>query len=304
MNSISTIKDEATGLLLPAEDASREVKRRMRRPFFAWLTILVIAIAAVIASPYLSSWIPGTAVMGVCFAAGALFLFLIYVYFSAGRRFIVQFAAANNFTFKNHEKPRKEPGTLFRVGHSRRMRNIVAGTYAATPFRFFSYTFTKGSGKSQANFAYSVFTIQTPAKLPSIFLANKKHRNFANNIFLVLELFGPFQGAHAPKKVGLEEGWSDTLELRAPEDYEIEALQLFNGKVCTALKDYFLETRLAATIEFADDQLYIYVEGAADTAAKLSAIYSLAALIITECLPELQKMRGGLEAQREIFAGK
>ena len=59
-------------------------------------------------------------------------------------------------------------GRPFRIGHSKRVSELVAGPFQGRQAASFAYRYTTGSGKNQSTVTFHILVLQLPAYLPTL----------------------------------------------------------------------------------------------------------------------------------------
>jgi len=281
--------------VIPVEDVNRAAMRKIKPH----------AIGFVSASAFLL--VGAVVVKSVVVLQTALLpLLLLLVDFlmaqaKAQREFMRQFAVLNGFAFQEEGNLEGLKGMPFSVGTDRKTYNVVSGTYAGHPFRMFNYSYAQGSGKNKRMYHTTVFEITHGVALPSIFLESAA---FGRNTEIRVSKYASresLQFASEPRRIALGAPWDACFRLHVPEDYEIEAFQMFPPAVLDELAQYYRGKHMNFSVEFAGDALYVYMPSVIRKMDTLRTAYSLAAFLAEKLGPELKRMRRGLEAQREVY---
>lgn len=185
-------------------------------------------------------------------------------------KFWIDFASENGFTYQKIADHRAEKGIMFKQGSSRAMYNVVQGVHGDLPVTFFQYQFTIGSGKNKETYEYTAFEFKTGGTFPNLFLNYKKDKH---------RVIGG-------KRLALPNGLSELYELSVPEQYEIEALQIFTPDVLELL----LELGLTADIELCDGEVLIFMEGFVSNRGELNMRFARAVAFASRLRPVLSRM--------------
>ncbi len=188
----------------------------------------------------------------------------------ARQSFWKQYALEKGWTYGRSSGVKDERGLMFREGHSRFATNVVTGTFAELPVRFFEYMFTVGSGKSSRTYTYTVFEFRFTGSFPHVYLNYKQDQ------------YGVYPG----KELHLPEGLRQKFHLYAPEQYEIEALQIFTPDVLALIQDLDWQYDL----ELVDQELIIYKKGHVNTRGELEMEFGKAAALVAKLRPTLERM--------------
>jgi hypothetical protein len=214
---------------------------------------------------------------------------------------MMQFAAANGFTFREKANLQEFKGTLFTLGYGREAQNVVTGNYKDCPFTLLNYTFKEGSGKQTRVYHVTLAEARIGGSLPNIFLESSRllwngFRPLPKRASKTTRTF-----ASHPKKVHLEDRWDKLFDLYAPEDYEAEAFQIFTPEVLGILEECY-KSGFRFAVELVEDRCYVYLPGKIGNAKKLNAVYTVLGSLLERVGPELARMRRGLEAQKAVFS--
>lgn len=121
---------------------------------------------------------------------------------------------------------------------------VVKGFTDGVIFSFFYYYLTIGNdSKSQQIFPYTVFVFTFAGKFPHLYL------NSSSN---------PIDVYNSGQKIKLVDIFEEKFTLYSPEDYEIEALQIFTPDILS----YLLESGFSYDVEFYNQKMYVFVDGA------------------------------------------
>jgi hypothetical protein len=201
-----------------------------------------------------------------------MFFVIIYGLFRIKviEKFWIDFASEKGFTYQKTGDVSLEKGLMFRQGDFRAITNLVQGTEDSVPVSFFNYRFDIGSGKNRKIYEYVVFEFKTTGTFPNLVLNYTKGR-FRLSKGKPLEVPG-LQGLY---------------EVFVPEQYEIEALQIFTPDILALLTDL----EIASDIEFCDGEILIYTEGMVASRAELDMRYTRARTFVQKLYPILSTMR-------------
>jgi len=259
------------------KDGERHFKQKMGR----WLYI-VIAIGLVIDALVLSAaWyliavdgFDGDSIEGLVMLALAPWLFLAILkgimLGNIRQNFWKQYASDNGYAYTVHERTEGEKGLMFREGHSNRAHNILSGDHGGLPVRFFEYTFTIGSGKSSQTYHYTAFEFRFSGTFPHAYL------NYTKDGYNIR----PAGELHLPGSL------AEKFKLYAPEQYEIEVLQIFTPDVLALIEDLGWKCDL----ELVDQELIIYRPGLVHTRGELDMEFGKAAALAAKLRPTLERM--------------
>lgn len=185
-------------------------------------------------------------------------------------KFWREFASEKGFTYEKTGNVELEKGLMFKQGDFRNITNVVRGTEGSVPITFFNYRFDIGHGKNRKIYEYVVFEFKTGGTFPNLVLNYTKGR------------FTLSKGK--PLKVS---GLENHYEIFVPEQYEIEALQIFTPDVLALL----IDLELKADIELCDGEILVYTEGMVNSRAELDMRYARALAFASKLYPMLSQMR-------------
>ncbi len=166
-------------------------------------------------------------------------------------------------------------GTLFSFGNSRRVTNVLSGTYKSMSLRLFDYTFDEGSGKDRHVYHYTVGELATDGKLPEVLCIPEKWNG------LLLKSWRP-SGAEA---LSLEGDFNAKFLVYVPKGQEMEALQVLEPDVMAKLMDGFEQYGF----ECIDSYVYLFTKGTmTENRENVLTLFSLLKRFDDLLLPDLQ----------------
>jgi hypothetical protein len=216
-----------------------------------------------------------------------LSIFYAYIRQKAEDAFFQQFASTNGFSFQKNGLPGDLLGSLFFVGHSPTGRDLVEGTFQNIPFSLLNYQYTVGSGKNSHTYIYTIFRMHFVSSLPPIFL-KPKHCTFGGY------LFGDIS-SQAKEELKLEGDFDQYFDLWTKHDFQIEALQFLTPDVMAKIQDNWKDFSL----EFVDDQIYIYARHMIMKDEELESMYQLVLYLIPKIIPFAEEIKGDINALNE-----
>ncbi len=206
---------------------------------------------------------------------------LAFFYAKMKKAFMQSFAQANGYSYEEQGNIDEFKAPYLAMGHSQGATHILRGNYANCPIVLFEFNTTIGYGKHAKYITFTVFEITYKTDLRHIFLARK------NGFFDT----GFFEGASLESKVGrplkLEGDFGKYFTLYVPEDYEIEALQIFTPEIMVK----FIDIGNKFSFEFIDNKLFIYAKKTLNAKKDLDALYSFAKTLITDLAPRLERIK-------------
>jgi hypothetical protein len=191
--------------------------------------------------------------------------------------FMQQFAAANGFSYAPTGSRNGLDGSLFQIGHSQSVQDVVSGQFQNYPISLFTYIYVTGGGKSQQTHRYTVYELQFAVTLPDMLLENGSHT------------FGESLADHFSGKelVKLEGDFNKYFSLNIPKGYEVEALEIFTPDVMQEL----IDKAKAFSFEIVNNHLFIYDNSVVGTKQGLNDLYSLAQYLVEKLGPVLARMQ-------------
>src|SRR3989344_6504317 len=144
-----------------------------------------------------------------------IFVWIGALYASIRRAFWIQLALTYGWVYIESKNFTEEKALLFSMGHSRRLIHGIAGKYNNLPFHIYEYQYSKGSGKNEQSFIFTVFEVKFSGTFPHLYLNYKKdhHSN------------PPDMGSVA--KLQLPKEFENKFDFYSPREYEIETLEIF-----------------------------------------------------------------------------
>ena len=172
--------------------------------------------------------------------------------------FIQQFGASIGFTYSPSADMSTVNGSLFTVGHSQNISDVLSGIKDGRPSRLFFYGFIVGYGKGSHTYDLTVFETTFYNNMPDITLVSKND-SFSRG----LPLFG------SSEHIQLEGDFNKYFTLKVPKGYETEAYQIFPPNVMADLIDKAKDLNF----EFSGNKLYIYYTSQILVREKLQAMF-------------------------------
>lgn len=259
----------------PIIDAGKYIRKK-------YLKVLMIIIAIAVVLEILI-------ILGGVYQLTFFPIFIVVVFYGimaqrAEDAFFEQFATVNGFSFQRRATPDDLLGSLFFVGNSRSGYDLVSGKFQDIPFDLFNYRYTVGSGKNSHTYAYTIFRLHFASSLPPVFLKSE-HCPFGGF------MFGDIS-KEARERLTLEGDFDKHFDLWTKHDFQIEALQFITPDVMVKLQDNWSEFSL----EFVDDQIYIYARHIITKDQELESMYDLAQYLVPKIIPYAKEIKGDIEA--------
>ena len=207
---------------------------------FSWLILLFSILSVFVLIELIGDYYP----VGPYYILSLIVLRIFQVYKRVRRSFWMQFAEANGWDYIGKANPKKESGIMFKQGHGRKIYNQITGVVNGREFRMFDYRFYVGYGRYRKTYNHLVFSFKFDGSFPHFYLNDKKN-SYSIKAGKILSLPSEFQ-----KK----------FELSVPDEYEIEALEIFTPDVLSAI----LDGDFKADIEFVNGEILIFFDGRVD----------------------------------------
>lgn len=199
-------------------------------------------------------------------------------------QFMQNFATANGYSYEATGTTEGLSGSLFSIGHSKQVEDVVSGVYGNSPIRLFTYHYTIGFGRNKRTYNCMVFELTFDTHLPRILLRSKQ-QSFGGTTFFS-------QAIDHPNEVTLEGNFGDYYEFGVDEQYEIEGLQIFTPDFMSQLMN--LPTKFS--IEFVGSKLFIYADKAIEKRHELHYFFDIAKWLIERLNPVLTRLKDDVKA--------
>ncbi len=273
------------------EDVKKSAWEAMKANKKAWAGLIVFSVLW-----YATLFVFGALYTAPLIALGDFLLFLFAVpgligaiWYSSVKskiadEFMRRFAAANGYTYEATGILENENGTLFQIGHSKYVEDIVSGAYKGCPLRLFTYHYTIGFGRNKKTYTCMVFELTFDTHLPRILLRSKQ-QSFGGSSFIKSAI-------DHPNEVKLEGNFGTYYEFGVDEQYEIEALQIFTPDLMAQLID--LPQKFS--IEFIGNKLFIYADKAIGKRHELHYFYDVAKWLIERLGTILPRLKDDVQA--------
>jgi len=190
----------------------------------------------------------------------------------ARRRFWQSFAKDHDWKFQPKGSWQKERALMFTTGHSKKMRNIVSGKLAGHRLRIFEYQYSTGSGKNQKTYYYTIFEAHFSGHFPHLYLNNLDNSHSAGT-----------PGHRLP----LPNEFEQQFHLYGPEQYEIEALEIFAPNILELL----LHMQFPYDVELVEQELLVFTRTRIHSRSQLEEKLAPAERLLHAIAPKLNRMR-------------
>ncbi|MGB7957548.1 MAG: hypothetical protein WCF77_01740 [Minisyncoccia bacterium] len=204
--------------------------------------------------------------------------------------FMQQFAAANGFSYALKGSLAGLDGSLFQVGDSRAVADVVSGQFQNEAISLFTYTYVTGYGRSRQAHNYTVYELQFDITLPDMLVENANH-SYGESLFNKISGSGK-------ELIKLEGDFDKYFSLNIQKGYEVEALEIFTPDVMAEL----INKAKALSLEIVNGHLFIYDNGIVGTKQGLYDLYGLAQYFIEKLGPVLARMKPSVVAMEQQAA--
>lgn len=198
-------------------------------------------------------------------------IYVEYVRRKVRKAFWQQLAATNGWSYEADGDVAAEAGLMFHQGHSQNIFNVITGNFDGRKMRIFTFHFATGSGKQRRDYYYTVYEFTFAGQFPHL------------NLNSLLNMYGVAGGVKLPLPAEFEKFY----RLTAPEEYEIEALQVFTPDILA----YLIDRQLPYDVELVNQEMLIYVKGQVNDLQQLEQDYARACDFAQRMAPTLDKMR-------------
>ncbi len=210
-------------------------------------------------------------------------LIMVYAFISNKMRgyMLEQFAKSLGYSYVKDGDMFSVQGSLFSIGHSQNICDIISGKDGDRPVRVFLYTCTVGSGKNSQTYHYTVFENTFNGDMPHILL-HKKEFIYSSDVPV-------FSGGAA---VTLEGDFNKYFSLLVEKGFEMEAYEIFTPDFMEEL----VETAKTLGFEFYQNRLYIYMPKYIGKRSELDAMFALSEKLCSQLEPVIKGMREDVSA--------
>lgn len=223
-----------------------------------------------------------------------LFLILAYIVYlrhEAESIFMQEFARVNNLTYEKEGNIKTVSGRLFKEGNygSQRITNVISGSHAGQPIRLFNFLYVVGGRKNRRRVVFTVCEIAfEKTEFPYILLQSRTMFRHGGREFF---------GDDRDEEVSLEAPFKESFRLFVQQQYEIEALQIFNSDTLQLLK----EQGSSFSIEFAGTKAYIYDDTVISTKKALDSLYTVVKKIVDTAGPFINRLHDDFDSLHKYY---
>jgi hypothetical protein len=192
-------------------------------------------------------------------------LFFLFVYIKAQEAFFKEYAQKLGFIYKGKGNAQHFSGSLFSIGHSRRVTHLIVGDILKHNTQIFSYQYVTGSGKHRQTHSFQIFEITFDKSLPFFTLKEK------------MLFFSPINiSTTHSTNIKLEGNFNTFFDLEVEKEFEIELLQIFTPDLMHELCEKWKHL----SIESIENKVYIYENRAVNATKELDSMFDLAGRFI------------------------
>lgn len=195
-------------------------------------------------------------------------------------------ASAWKWEYGAHSAPTNYAATLFKVGHSQLLSNMMSGVAGSASAFIANFQYTIGSGKSAHRYTNTVAMLDLLHQVPHVLLAVDQDR-FDSAVLARVRNF---------RAVPLEGLFEKRVGLYVESGFELEALQIMNVTLLEKLDTLWSKFSL----EFVGSELYVYAPRVLTTRNEVEQLLGLLQYASRELGPRLQLMQGSIKAMREM----
>lgn len=203
----------------------------------------------------------------------ALFGWYAYVMQDIRQLFWMQVATHRGMTYVGKKDISAEKALFFTRGDNGTTYNTITGMYGDLPLSLFEYHYTVGSGKNKTTHLFTVCEVRFKGSFPHLYL------NFRKDGL-------PRSGGFMLPQISLPTEFEKQFQLFAPEQYEIEALEIFTPDTLT----FLLENEWKYDLELVESELLIFRRGTIESRAELDSEYLAMIRFIDHLAPRLNRM--------------
>tara|TARA_Y100000031_G_scaffold154712_1_gene203249 strand:- start:1686 stop:2513 length:828 start_codon:yes stop_codon:yes gene_type:complete len=205
----------------------------------------------------------------ITMAIGAiLILYIARITKKVRIQFWKDFAQKHGWTYSDKGDASNEKALLLSQARRTTIQHVINGTFEDRPMRIFEMSFTIGSGDDSETYFYTVFEFTMKGAFPHIYLDKKSNQYKAKT-------------GNAGVRIPLPTEFAKKYNLYAPEQYEIEALEIFNEDVM----QYILDEEFPHDVEIVDAEVLIFRDYHINTVEELEKEYQAA----TKLLQKIEK---------------
>ena len=252
-------------------DIKAAQKAKLKENKWRWIMVWL----AVIALTIFEGASTGNVQISIYAAAGVV-SWMLYAVRNVRGEFWKAFAADNKWIYKKTGDASQEAGLIFNKGNtgSRIISHVIEAKSGERLLRFFEYQFTTGSGDDKTTYFFTVFEYTMQGTFPHIYLDSK---------FMTYRTSMTSVGVKVPLPGDMKKNFT----LWAPEQYEIEALEIFTADVLAFIE----EQKFALDVEIVDSEVIFYRQGNVNSRDELTKAHAAAQALIEKIGPRLDRFK-------------
>ncbi len=203
--------------------------------------------------------------------------------------FYRRFAFLNGYSYQKTGWLENRKGALFKIGHSKKMEDIIKGQIGNLPFALFNYTYTVGYGKHSRTFTQTVWDIDFQTALPPILLLNDR-QNFGDDI--------TDNNLKYVSKIYIGDELEKHFNLFSEKKFEMEALQIFNAEF---LRDIYQNYK-GFNLDFTSNSLFVFSNRIFTSEPELKQLKNFVDLLSQKLSVQLPNMQGAVLSLHEALS--
>ena len=213
--------------------------------------------------------------------------FVLYTFVTTKVRatMMQQFAQSLGYTYSPSDKLSNMQGSMFTIGHSQRIMDVISGKDNDRLVRIFLYSYTVSYGKSSQTYDHTVLESTFDGNVPHILL-----RKSISSIDLYQPIFK--DGEY----LKLEGDFNKYFSLQIEKDFEVEAYQIFTPDFMEEL----IEIAKNLEFEFIGNKLYIYSSGFVDSRITLNTFFTLSNRLCEQLSPIVTEIKDDVKNMEEL----
>lgn len=205
----------------------------------------------------------------------------------ARSQFMKQVGQILGYTYSNAASLTTVSGSLFAIGHSQYISNVLEGTCSTFPLRIYNYQTVVGAGKNKKTYDYTVFEITYPYNLPHLLLNAKEG------------MFESFSAGNPAIAGGvdlqLEGDFNTYFKVSIEPRLEMEALEILTPDHMEEL----VQKGKKSNFELSDHKMYVFQHGLVSTKEQMDAMYETVTVMSKALTSHFEEVSDSVAAMRE-----
>jgi hypothetical protein len=209
------------------------------------------------------------------FGLPQLLTLFLYAYFQSqvAHLFVAQVGKTLGFSYERKGDLNTVSGEFFKVGHSKRMYDVLLGTYKGKGMRIYTYRYTVGYGKTARTYTNTVYELESGTELPHVVMNLQEAPLFMSGM----------------ERVELEGNFNKRFSVDVEKGKQMEVREILQPDVMAELYDSFG----GYTIEFMGNNIYVIEIGPLWHREKFLSLFKLVDTLFDKLIPELNAMAAG-----------